>query len=209
MHIRPATGTRGKMLYGYARVSAENRARDGMNLEIQLEKLAHCDQVFQDIGSGRDFSRVDLNNLIATVENGDRVEVVALDRLGRHVARTTDVIDDIADKGATIWSQREGKIDPHLAQPRMMMTLVLMMAEFEHNVGGERTRASVQNRRSRGEYVGNKWSVTRVEAEHIQDLLAKGGSVNNTAKVTGHNRRLIQRIRDINIPDIHPDAWRK
>ena len=59
---------------------------DANNLENQRRVLADCEQVFEDVGSGASWNRPGLNRLKASLQQGDCVKVVALDRLGRSLA---------------------------------------------------------------------------------------------------------------------------
>jgi DNA invertase Pin-like site-specific DNA recombinase len=65
-------------LVGYARVSSV-----GQNLDIQLDKLGHCDKIFQEKTSGASSQRPRLADCLEYVREGDTVVVTRLDRLAR------------------------------------------------------------------------------------------------------------------------------
>ena len=71
------------MNFGYARVSAKDQ-----NLDTQLEQLpaAGVQRSFQEKISGTTTQRPQLDQLLATLREGDTVTVARLNRLGRNSA---------------------------------------------------------------------------------------------------------------------------
>ena len=63
---------------GYARVSSV-----GQNLDTQLEKLKHCNKIFQEKISGTTDKRPRLKDCLEYVREGDSLIVTKLDRLAR------------------------------------------------------------------------------------------------------------------------------
>jgi DNA invertase Pin-like site-specific DNA recombinase len=65
-------------LVGYARVSSV-----GQCLDVQLDKLQHCDTIFQEKTSGASGQRPWLRTCLDYVREGDTLVVTRLDRLAR------------------------------------------------------------------------------------------------------------------------------
>jgi DNA invertase Pin-like site-specific DNA recombinase len=65
-------------LVGYARVSSV-----GQSLDVQLDKLRHCDKVFEEKKSGASGKRLRLEDCLEYVREGDTLVVTRLDRLAR------------------------------------------------------------------------------------------------------------------------------
>ncbi len=65
-------------LVGYARVSSV-----GQSLDVQLDKLNHCNKVFQEKKSGTSSQRPRLKACLEYVREGDTLIVTRLDRLVR------------------------------------------------------------------------------------------------------------------------------
>ena len=138
-------------LFGYARVSVASDA-DANNLENQRRVLADCEQVFEDVGSGASWNRPGLNRLKASLQQGDYVKVVALDRLGRSLTEGLELLGWLRENGVEIISLRES-IDQDSAMGWAMLHLVLQRrvvlqgnswADFE--AGNERVRVSHDER---------------------------------------------------------------
>jgi DNA invertase Pin-like site-specific DNA recombinase len=67
-------------LVGYVRVSFA-----GQNLEVQLDKLRHCDTTFQENPHGLSRPRPQLKACLAYVQAGDTLVVTRLDRSSVHL----------------------------------------------------------------------------------------------------------------------------
>ena len=63
---------------GYARVSSV-----GQSLDVQLDKLKHCDKIFQEKRSGSSSKRLRLKACLEYIREGDTLVVTRLDRLAR------------------------------------------------------------------------------------------------------------------------------
>ena len=64
-------------LIGYARVSSV-----GQSLDVQLDKLQHCDKIYQEKRSGASGKRPQLETCLEYVREGDTLVVTRLDRSG-------------------------------------------------------------------------------------------------------------------------------
>ncbi len=80
-------------LIGYARVSSV-----GQSLDVQLDKLGHCDKVFQEKKSGTSDKRPKLQACLEYVREGDVVVVTRLDRLARSTLHLCQIADQFESK---------------------------------------------------------------------------------------------------------------
>jgi hypothetical protein len=83
------------VLVGYARVSSV-----GQSLDVQLDKLKHCDKIYQEKKSGASGKRPQLEACLEYVRDGDTLVVTRLDRLARstlHLSQIADELKRIAD----------------------------------------------------------------------------------------------------------------
>jgi DNA invertase Pin-like site-specific DNA recombinase len=65
-------------IIGYARVSSI-----GQSLDVQLDKLKHCDRIYQEKVSGKVDSRPELKECLSYIRAGDTLVISRLDRLAR------------------------------------------------------------------------------------------------------------------------------
>lgn len=154
---------------GYARVSTEEQAREGVSLDAQTEKLqAYCTlhgltlaTIYRDEGvsAGKPLTdRPEGAQLLAQLAAGTASHVVALklDRLFR------DAVDCL--QTARRWDA--SGISMHLidlggqavntgsAMGRFFLTVMAGAAEMERNLIRERTRTALAHKRSRGDRLG-------------------------------------------------------
>lgn len=155
---------------GYVRVSTEEQATEGVSVAAQEERIrAYCTmrgleltEVVVDAGVSAAKpmgARPGGQRLLeATARRNGARAVVAwkLDRLFRDVVdclvnvRTWDrrgVNLHLIDLGGTA-------LDTASAMGRMFLTMMAAIAEWERNVIGERTKAALQHKVKRGEFVG-------------------------------------------------------
>ena len=80
-------------LVGYARVSSV-----GQRLDVQLDKLQHCDKIFQEQKSGAAGQRPRLQTCLDYVREGDTLVVTRLDRLARSTLHLCQIAEALARK---------------------------------------------------------------------------------------------------------------
>ena len=78
---------------GYARVSSV-----GQSLEVQLDKLKHCDKIYQDKKSGASSKRPRLKACLEYIREGDTLVVTRLDRLARSTLHLCQIATDLERK---------------------------------------------------------------------------------------------------------------
>jgi len=80
-------------LVGYARVSSV-----GQSLEVQLEKLKHCDKLYQEQRSATG-KRPRLTACLEYIREGDTLVVTRLDRLARSTLHLCQIAEELRRKG--------------------------------------------------------------------------------------------------------------
>ena len=78
-------------IIGYARVSSV-----GQNLAVQLEKLSHCERIYQEKQSGAGgYERPQLKACLDYLREGDTLVVTRLDRLARSTFDLCKIAHDL------------------------------------------------------------------------------------------------------------------
>jgi DNA invertase Pin-like site-specific DNA recombinase len=78
---------------GYARVSSV-----GQSLEVQLDKLKHCDKIYQEKKSGVSGRRPRPQVCLEYLREGDTLVVTRLDRLARSTLHLCQIATDLERK---------------------------------------------------------------------------------------------------------------
>jgi len=150
----------------YIRVSTDEQAASGQSLQAQRTKLtAYADlfdlelvDVIVDAGeSAKSLKRLGLQRALAMIRTGEAegLLIAKLDRLTRSIVDWQILIDDY-------FGERAGKqlfsvgdfIDTRTAAGRLVLNVLLSVAQWEREAIGERTKEVLQQKISRGERCG-------------------------------------------------------
>jgi len=151
---------------GYVRVSTEEQSRDGVSLEAQTEKVrAYCQLyglrlicVLCDPGeSAKKLDRPGLNEALAMLDDGRAggLVIAKLDRLTRSVVDFGALLKRYFDEraGKQLLSVADS-IDSRTAAGRLVLNVLMSVAQWELEVIRERTRDALDLKRSKGERIG-------------------------------------------------------
>ncbi len=84
-------------LIGYARVSSL-----GQSLDVQLDKLEHCDKIFQEKQNGTTDKCSRLKACLEYVRVDDVVVITRLDRLARSTLHLCQIAETLKEKGGDL-----------------------------------------------------------------------------------------------------------
>jgi DNA invertase Pin-like site-specific DNA recombinase len=128
------------MIYGYARVSTKGQARDGNGLDAQEKILKENGAVivYYDAFTGTKVDRPELNKLVGMLKEGDTLIVSKLDRLGRSLSKTSELITELIDRGVKINILNLGILSNDSVNT-LMRNVLLSFAQFERDMIVERT----------------------------------------------------------------------
>ena len=143
---------------GYARVSTDEQAREGVSIDAQvarirayaLAKELELTDVLTDDGiSGKTLARPALRELIQRCESGEvgHVVVVKLDRLTRHTRDLLALVDDLFLARQIELHSVSESLDTSTPHGRFVLTLFGGLAQMERELIGERTRTAMAYKR--------------------------------------------------------------
>lgn len=153
---------------GYTRVSTEEQATGGFSLDAQAGKVrAYCDlydldliATYSDPGhSGKTLDRPGVAEVLAELrrrkDGPDGLVVAKLDRLTRSLRDWQMLIEELFDekKGRRLFSVEES-IDTRRASGRLVLNVIMTVAQWEREVIGERTKDALQAKIAKGERCG-------------------------------------------------------
>ncbi len=143
---------------GYARVSTDEQAREGVSLEAQVARIRAYAQakeleladVLTDEGiSGKTLERPALRELLQRCERGEvgHVVVVKLDRLTRRTRDLLALVDDLVLARQIELHSVSESLDTSTPHGRFVLTLFGGLAQMERELIGERTRTALAYKR--------------------------------------------------------------
>jgi DNA invertase Pin-like site-specific DNA recombinase len=155
------------MRIGYARVSTQDQ-----NPQLQLDDLqaAGCEDLFSETQSGAGKERPVLEQCLRSLRKGDTLVVWKLDRLGRSLKDLVAIISSLEDRGIGFHSLKEN-IDTTNAGGRLIFHIFGALAEFEHSLIRERTKAGLNAARARGRGGGRKPSMSKADVKKAAAML--------------------------------------
>lgn len=156
------------ILIGYARVSTEDQ-----DLTLQIDALTKAGvnptRIYKEKASGAADDRPAFVAMFKALRRGDTLVVWKLDRLGRRLGRLIQTIDRLKEKGAHLRVLTES-IDTTTPTGVLMFHIIGAFAEFERNMGIERTKAGLAAARARGRIGGRRRQITPEMVEELQRL---------------------------------------
>lgn len=145
---------------GYIRVSTQGQADEGVSLAAQRAKIeAWCSlndhelvAVFEDAGiSGASMNGRDgLHAALKATGKGMALVAYSISRLARSTRDMLTIAEQLDRKGADLVSLTE-KIDTTTAAGRMVFKMLAVLADFERDQIGERTKMALAHKRAKGE----------------------------------------------------------
>jgi DNA invertase Pin-like site-specific DNA recombinase len=165
--------------YGYARVSTTEQ-----DLAIQQEALekAGCTLIRSEKISGSTLRfRVELQNLLDFIREGDTLVVTRLDRLARSLLDLQRIVHTLKEKGATL-EATEQSIDTSSSSGRAFLNMLGVFAEFETDLRKERQAEGIAKAKAAGKYKGRKSSLDNEQVKDIYGRVLAGESKSRIAQ---------------------------
>lgn len=202
-------------IYGYARIS-----REVQDLTRQLKALTSAgvepQNIFKDIGSGKDFNRIEYQKLVnQTLKAGDTLYITSIDRLGRDmkaIEREYQTITELRQcKLISIeepfLSSTDNEVMNELLRP-ILLKFLSWVAERERKEMLNRQKQAYlsMSKDHRGKLISNRTGkvigrpkkypdLTKAQRDKIEEWIRGERSCLSVAKELGISRTTLHRIR--------------
>lgn len=164
-------------LIGYARVS---KADGSQVIDLQRDALAKAGvdlehHLYTDAASGKRDDRPGLEACIKALRHGDTLVVWELNRLGRDLRHLVNLVGDLTKRGIglKVLAGEGASIDTTTANGRLVFAIFAGLAEFEHELIVERTKAGLAAARARGRSGGRPFKMTSAKLRLTQAAMGK------------------------------------
>ncbi len=172
---------------GYIRVSSLDQ-----NTQRQLEGV-QLDRIFTDKASGKDTKRLELDELLRFIRDGDTPVVHSMDRLARNLDDLRSLVQKLTRKGVRIEFLKENLTftgeDSALAN--LMLSVMGAFAEFERALIGERQREGITLAKARGAYRGRRKALSPEKAGELRRRAGAGEQKTGLAREFGISRETL------------------
>jgi DNA invertase Pin-like site-specific DNA recombinase len=156
---------------GYARVSSV-----GQRLEVQLDKLRHCDKLFQEMRSGTTGTRPSLEACLEYVREGDTLVVTRLDRLARSTFHLCQIAAELHRKQVHL-QVLDQHLDTSDATGRLLFHMLGAIAQFETELRAERQMDGIQKAKAQGVRFGRKHLLNTAQIEELRQRRQQGALI--------------------------------
>jgi DNA invertase Pin-like site-specific DNA recombinase len=153
---------------GYCRVSSV-----GQSLEVQLEKLAFCDTVFQEKQSARNDAREQLQRCLNCLQDGDSLVITKLDRLARSTRDLLNIMSRL-DKMNVKLVVLDQQIDTSTPTGMLLFTMLGAIATFENDLRKDRQSQGVDLAMRKGIKFGRKHSLNNEQINAMRQKRSEG-----------------------------------
>jgi DNA invertase Pin-like site-specific DNA recombinase len=149
-------------LVGYARVSSVDQT-----LDVQLDKLGHCDRLFQEKQSGVSGKRPRLRACLEYAREGDTLVVTRLDRLARSTLDLCQIAAELEGKRVHL-QVLDQNINTNDATGRLLFNMLGAIAQFETEIRAERQREGITKAKQKGVKFGAQRKLSRQQVGELQ-----------------------------------------
>lgn len=185
-------------LFGYGRVSTTLQTTENQRIEL-INAGYQIDYWFADEGvSGKVCAkqRPKFVELLTKIRDGETLIVSKLDRLGRDAIDVLQTVQYLAKRKIEVIVLQLGKTDLSSAAGKLLLTMLVAVAEMERDLLIERTQAGLARAKREGKILGRPSKTTEAQRNEIINLLKSGESVSAVARQYRVSRANIIGIRN-------------
>ena len=185
---------------GYARVSTH---KQDLGLEVQIDALKHCDQLFIERESGSNNARPELEKALKLAcdlsKEGKQVTftIYKLDRLTRSMFKLLELIEQFNASDIQLVSLHE-KLETDSLIGRLLCVILGFVAESELENLRFRTREGLRKDKEKGVKLGATQISKEKEERIIEQYLAGVASIRTIAKTERISTSTIYKVLERN-----------
>jgi DNA invertase Pin-like site-specific DNA recombinase len=174
---------------GYGRGSVASADAGGPEEQRAVLLDAGCTRVYLDTSSGRGgAARPQLDACLASLEPGDTLVVMRLDRLGRSLPQLVTLVNDLRAREVGIRALQEG-LDTTTPGGVLVFDVFSALSDFLRELLVEGTRDGLAAARARGQRLGRPPALTPEQVHQARTMLARPeNSVASIARMLGVSR---------------------
>ena len=169
------------MIIGYARVSTTDQ-----DLSIQKESLLAngAKHIYEEKKSGKNLSRIALQDCLENLRSHDTLLVTKLDRLSRSTSDTIKLLDTLSKNKIYIKSINDG-IDTSTSSGKMFAQFLAIMAEHERICILERTSAGREKAKREGRLTGRPLKISNERVKLVMKDIESGIDISEACSFRG------------------------
>jgi DNA invertase Pin-like site-specific DNA recombinase len=183
--------------FGYGRVSTNQQTAENQRLEL-VNAGYQIDFWYEDTISGKSCSsqRPQFSSLLKQIRDSETLIVSKLDRLGRDAIDVLQTVRLLGERNIKVVVLQLGNTDLTSAAGKLLLTMLVAVAEMERDLLIERTHAGLVRAKSEGKQLGRPSKTSPNQRTEILERLKTGESVSSLARSFTVSRANIIGIRN-------------
>ena len=189
---------------GYIRVSSNKQTCEHQHFEI--EQFAHLNNIVVDrwveetISSRKALNKRQLGQLLDELQPNDILIAAEISRLGRSLLEVMRILENCLNKNCQVWTIKENYRLGNDIQSKVMAFAFGLSAEIERNLISQRTKASLENVKSKGKRLGRPFSAQSRKlklsrnTKKVKELLDMGLTKYRIAKIMQVKQTTVSRF---------------
>jgi DNA invertase Pin-like site-specific DNA recombinase len=145
---------------GYIRVSTDHQdlsKQKHLLLEYSQQQRIIIDEFIQvEVSSQRSTKERRIDELLSKLEQGDRLLVAELSRLGRNMYETLNIINELSQKGISITFIRQPELSTTGSHAKLLLAIYSYFAEAEREFISIRTKQGLAAAKAQGKQLGRR-----------------------------------------------------
>lgn len=196
------------MIYGYIRVSSQKQTVEHQEYEIKEYAAKNGIKidtwVEETISSRKALKHRKLGQLLDDLQENDIIIACEISRLGRSLLEVMGILEKCLAKNCQVITIKENYHLGNDIQSQVLAFAFGLSAQIERNLISQRTKMSLDNLKASGKRLGRPFGAESKRlklsknAKRVKELLDKGVSKNQIARIMGVQkmtlRRFIQRM---------------
>ena len=189
---------------GYIRVSTDKQTYKHQRFEIEEyaknQGLKIDDWIEETISSRKALKNRKLGVLLENLNENDILITCEISRLGRSLLEVMRILETCLSKNCQVWTLKENYRLGNDIQSKVLAFAFSLAAEIERNLISQRTKSSLANLKASGKKLGRPFSAESKKlklsknAKKVRNLLSKGISKSQIAKILGVQRSTLRRF---------------
>lgn len=192
------------MIYGYIRVSTNKQSYDAMKRDIleyaKSNNISIDEWIEEKISSRKLLKNRKLGDLLEKLKEGDTLIATEISRLGRSLLEVMEILQICLNKNCKIITIKENYYLGNDLQSQVLAFAFGLSAQIERDLISQRTKSSLDNLKAIGVKLGRPYGAETKKlklsknAKRIKNLLDKGISKNQIAKIFGVQKMTLRRF---------------
>lgn len=193
---------------GYIRVSSNKQTLEHQRFEIEQfvksQGLEVDNWIEEKISSRKALKKRKLGDLLENLQENDILISCEISRLGRSLLEVMRILEICLTKNCQVWTLKENYRLGNDIQSKVLAFAFGLAAEIERNLISQRTKSSLANLKATGKKLGRPLAAESQKlklsknSKKIRNLLAKGVSKSQIAKILGVQRSTLRRFIERN-----------